>query len=185
MSTIEEEKPMWKTVKSELQKIKIADLGYDHPLCSGILNDSSVPFTKIQKNFAKFLVRQCKIQVNTFLDNPEKLKKITNKMLLVLRRVWESPKWKAYIETEAVVNERSYVCEVISPLNIIVSDLPNNTDIWGVWAEQASSASTQWKGSYKSARRPNFMVIAQVNNKEIEVGYLETGRPNSSSDKQL
>ncbi|RIB11351.1 hypothetical protein C2G38_2042761 [Gigaspora rosea] len=41
-------------------------------------------------------------------------------------------------------------------------------------AEQASSASTQRKGSYKSARRPNFMVIAQVNNKEIEVGYLET-----------
>ncbi|RIB04791.1 hypothetical protein C2G38_2221399 [Gigaspora rosea] len=151
MSAIEEEKPMWETVESELQKIKIADLGYDHPLY-----------------------------------DPEKLKKITNEMLLVLRRVWESPKWKAYIETEAVINEGSYICEVISPLlNIIVSDLSVDTDIWGVWAEQASSASAQRKGSYKSARQPNFMVIAQINNKEIEVGYLETGRPNSSSDKQL
>ncbi|RIB11352.1 hypothetical protein C2G38_2042762 [Gigaspora rosea] len=60
MSAIEEKKPMWETVESELQKIKIADLGYDHPLCSGILDDSSVPFTKIQKNCAKFLVRQVK-----------------------------------------------------------------------------------------------------------------------------
>ncbi|CAG8726024.1 16455_t:CDS:2, partial [Gigaspora rosea] len=177
MSAIEEEKPMWETVESELQKIKIADLGYDHPLYF-VRQEKNKRTEKLPKSFGS-------AKYSTFLDDPEKLKKITNEMLLVLRRVWESPKWKAYIETEAVVNERSYVCEVISPLNIIVSDLPDNTDIWGIWAEQASSASAQRKGSYKSARQPNFMVIAQINNKEIEVGYLETGRPNSSSDKQL
>ncbi|CAG8801228.1 23167_t:CDS:10, partial [Gigaspora margarita] len=201
MSAIEEEKTMWEAVESELQEIKIEDLGYDHLLCSEILDDSSVPFTKmpedlrqifnasskkflipnnsILKKFCEDFVRKEKnkcteklpksfgsTKYRTFLDNPEKLKEITNEMLLVLRRVWESPKWKAYIETEAVVNEGSYVCEVISSLlNITVSDLPVDTDIWGVWAEQASSASAQRKGSYKSARRPDFMVIAQDHKK--------------------
>lgn len=122
-----------------------------------------------------------------FLDNPEKLKGLTNQLLEVLGRVWRSLKWKAYASaTGTDINEGSYVCEVLSPLiNIIMSDLPVDIDIWGVWDDQASSASAERKGSRKRARRPNYMVIAQINNKKVEFSYLKTGRPNSSYDKQL
>ncbi|CAG8587433.1 13143_t:CDS:2 [Gigaspora margarita] len=143
--------------KSELQKIKIADLGYDHPLCSGILDDSSVPFTKMPEKLCKIF-------------NASKKNKRTERIPKSFGSAKYISKVEAYIETEAVVNEGSYICEVISPLlNITMNDLPVDTDIWGV-----CSASAQRKGTYKSARRPDFMVIAQVNNKEIEVGYLET-----------
>jgi len=38
---------MWRAVEDELKSIKVENLGYDHPLCSGILDDCSTPFTEI------------------------------------------------------------------------------------------------------------------------------------------
>src|SRR2546429_3485308 len=51
--------------------------------------------------------------------------------------------------------------------------------------EEGSSASTIRKGSCKFARKPDYMTIAQLGkDAELEIVYLETGRPNSSQDKR-
>ena len=39
-----DEKTMWMTVEKRLRKVNVKNLGYAHPLCSGILDDSSEPF---------------------------------------------------------------------------------------------------------------------------------------------
>ena len=52
--------------------------------------------------------------------------------------------------------------------------------------EEGSSASAIRKGSRKIARRADYMMVAQFRkNAELEIVYLETGRPNSSQDKQV
>ena len=46
-------------------------------------------------------------------------------------------------------------------------------------------ASTVQKGSRKFARKPDYMTIVQLEKgAELEVVYLETGRPDSSQDKR-
>src|SRR6266542_3499913 len=50
--------------------------------------------------------------------------------------------------------------------------------------EEGSSASAIRKGSHKIARRADYMMVVQLGkNAELEIVYLETGRPNSSQDK--
>ncbi len=50
--------------------------------------------------------------------------------------------------------------------------------------EKGNSASTIQKGSCKIVRRANYMMVTQFRkNAELEIIYLETGRPNSSQDK--
>ena len=50
--------------------------------------------------------------------------------------------------------------------------------------EEGSSASAIRKGSRKIARRADYMMVVQLGkNAELEIVYLETGRPNSSQDK--
>ena len=52
--------------------------------------------------------------------------------------------------------------------------------------EEGSSASATRKGSRKIARRADYMMVAQLGKKaELEIVYLETGRPNSSQDKRV
>lgn len=61
---------MWKSIEKELGKANVEDLGYDHPLCSGILDDSSFPFTKISKDSCEVFREQIKIYIipsNEFL----------------------------------------------------------------------------------------------------------------------
>ena len=49
--------------------------------------------------------------------------------------------------------------------------------------EEGSSASAIRKGSRKIARRADYMMVAQFRkNAELEIVFLETGRPNSSQD---
>jgi len=51
--------------------------------------------------------------------------------------------------------------------------------------EEGSSASTIRKGSRKYARKPDYMTIVQLEKGvELEIVYLETGRPDSSEDKR-
>ena len=51
--------------------------------------------------------------------------------------------------------------------------------------EEGSSASTIRKGSRKFARKPDCMTIVQLGKSvELEIVYLETGRPNSTQDKR-
>ncbi|RGB26630.1 hypothetical protein C1646_720589 [Rhizophagus diaphanus] len=52
--------------------------------------------------------------------------------------------------------------------------------------EEGSSASAIRKGSRKIARRADYMMVVQLGkNAELEIIYLETGRPNSSQDKWI
>ncbi|CAJ0755405.1 10809_t:CDS:2 [Entrophospora sp. SA101] len=44
-----DEEIMCKTVEGELQKINLENLGYAHPLSSGIMDDSSEPITEMPK----------------------------------------------------------------------------------------------------------------------------------------
>ncbi|CAG8740217.1 5728_t:CDS:2, partial [Dentiscutata erythropus] len=48
-------KAMWEKIDLELQHANVEKLGFDHPLCSGILNITLEPFTKILKSFHKSL----------------------------------------------------------------------------------------------------------------------------------
>ncbi|CAG8504131.1 5885_t:CDS:2, partial [Racocetra fulgida] len=152
-------------IEKKLGDINVAGLEYDHPLCSGILDNSlkllkkmseksrqtfKIPSEKFKlpENFVKNKKCLKSPQVykdasfDEFLDEPEKLHELTNQMLKVLSQVWSSPKWKVCI------------------------------------------ASAERKESGKQAKRPDYMVIAQVSAKEVEIRYLEMGRPKSSSKKQ-
>src|SRR3954454_18861819 len=52
--------------------------------------------------------------------------------------------------------------------------------------EEGSSASAIRKGSRKIARRADYMMVVKLGKKaELEIVYLETGRPNSSQDKRI
>ncbi len=52
--------------------------------------------------------------------------------------------------------------------------------------EEGSSASAIRKGSRKIARRADYMMVAQFGkNAELEIVFLETGRPNSSQEKRV
>ncbi|UZN99877.1 uncharacterized protein OCT59_001142 [Rhizophagus irregularis] len=108
-------------------------------------------------------------------------------MLESMLKIWKSPKYDAYIKKGKSINEGSYVCEVLAPLlNIVMSDLPGNPIAWDIWGEEGSSASAIRKGSRKIAQRANYMMVAQLGKKaELEIVYLETGRPNSSQDKRV
>lgn len=47
LSTLGNEKDMWEDIKEGLNTIEVKDLGYDHLLCFGILDDSSEPFNAV------------------------------------------------------------------------------------------------------------------------------------------
>ena len=50
-TTFENEKNMWKSVESKLQEIKVENLEKNHPLLSGILDDSLPPFTDMTEEY--------------------------------------------------------------------------------------------------------------------------------------
>ena len=51
--------------------------------------------------------------------------------------------------------------------------------------EEGSSASTIRKGSRKFAQKPDYMTVVQLEKgTELEIVYLETGRPDSSQIKR-
>jgi len=42
-----EETTLWKEIESELEELDVESLGFDHPICSGVLDIRSEPFTKM------------------------------------------------------------------------------------------------------------------------------------------
>src|SRR6266511_2583911 len=80
---------MWKNIEEQLNEIKVEDLGYDHLLCSGILDISSTPFTKMAKDICnhfnvlsdKFSIPFNKAIMNTcenFVHKEKEKKKISD-----------------------------------------------------------------------------------------------------------
>ncbi|CAI2196270.1 17656_t:CDS:1, partial [Funneliformis geosporum] len=41
------EKIMWERIGTELEKVNVESLGFDHPICSGVLDIKSEPFTEM------------------------------------------------------------------------------------------------------------------------------------------
>ncbi|PKY33355.1 hypothetical protein RhiirB3_420502, partial [Rhizophagus irregularis] len=196
------EKTMWERIETELEEINVENLGFDHPICSGVLDIKSEPFSNMpgsvsdifKEPFRKYKLEQnhdimeaCKEFIQNEeskinMDEPEELQDLTKRMLESMLKVWKSPKYEAYIKKGKSINEGSYVCEVLAPLlNIVINDLPENPIAWDI-----CSASAIRKGSRKIARRADYMMVVQLGkNAELEIVYLKTGRPNSSQDKRV
>ncbi|PKY34846.1 hypothetical protein RhiirB3_420947, partial [Rhizophagus irregularis] len=193
---------MWERIETELEEINVENLGFDHPICSGVLDIKSEPFSNMpgsvsdifKEPFRKYKLEQnhdimeaCKEFIQNEeskinMDEPEELQDLTKRMLESMLKVWKSPKYEAYIKKGKSINEGSYVCEVLAPLlNIVINDLPENPIAWDI-----CSASAIRKGSRKIARRADYMMVVQLGkNAELEIVYLKTGRPNSSQDKRV
>ncbi|RIB07542.1 hypothetical protein C2G38_2045919 [Gigaspora rosea] len=82
-----------------------------------------------------------------FLDRPERLQDMTNKILDVL-----------------VITKMEILCEHKNP---VINE--------GTYGDKASSASAERKDSYKSARKSDFSVKAKIKDNTNEIGYFETG----------
>ncbi|CAI2199770.1 16633_t:CDS:1, partial [Funneliformis geosporum] len=41
---------MWKIIEIELEEINVEHLEFDHPICSGVLDIKSEPFTNISRS---------------------------------------------------------------------------------------------------------------------------------------
>src|SRR5277367_781657 len=41
------EKTMWERIMTELEEVNVESLGFDHPICSGVLDIKSEPFTNM------------------------------------------------------------------------------------------------------------------------------------------
>ena len=48
------EKTMWERIRMELEKVDVESLGFDHPICSGVLDIKSEPFTKMPESFLRY-----------------------------------------------------------------------------------------------------------------------------------
>ena len=42
---------MWERIEMELEQVNVESLGFDHPICSGVLDIKSEPFTKMLGSF--------------------------------------------------------------------------------------------------------------------------------------
>ena len=49
--SIDYEKTMWERIEMELEQVDVESLGFDHPICSGVLDIRSEPFTKMPESF--------------------------------------------------------------------------------------------------------------------------------------
>ncbi|GBB88671.1 hypothetical protein RclHR1_15220012 [Rhizophagus clarus] len=183
------EKTMWEKIETELEEINVENLGFNHPICSE-QNHDIIEACKvfIQNEESKINIDEVlgnSINYGEWLDKPKELQDLTKRILESMLKVWKLPKYEAYIKKRKSINKGSYICEVLAPLlNIVMSDLPDLI-AWDIWGKEGSSANAIRKGSCKIARRADYMMVAQFRkNAELEIVYLETGRPNSSQDKQ-
>ncbi|GES86480.1 hypothetical protein GLOIN_2v1762192 [Rhizophagus clarus] len=190
------EKTMWERIEMELNNINVENLGFDHPICSGVLDAKSEPFINIPGSFCDIFkepFQKYKLEQNhDILDTCEEF--IQNEESKInededLRDV-EFGKWLD--SSERLQEKTRRIIESFLPLlmnnmngwDLLMSDLPGNPAVWDIWGEEGSSASTIRKGSRKFARKPDYMTIVQLGKDvELEIAYLETGRPNSSQDK--
>ncbi|KAF0419887.1 hypothetical protein F8M41_007119 [Gigaspora margarita] len=58
---------LWTEIEKELDNINVKELGFDHPICSGILDVSSEPFSKISRTIFKAPSRRYLIPPNQML----------------------------------------------------------------------------------------------------------------------
>ncbi|PKK59364.1 hypothetical protein RhiirC2_871284 [Rhizophagus irregularis] len=114
-------------------------------------------------------------QFGEWIERPEEIEMLTKRFLKAL----------SYVLNRTIINEGSYVCEVLAPLfNIAFRDLPVNNETWTIWGDMASWPDAVQKGDSRSACRLDFMLVAYVNNERVDVLNMEIGHPNSHKRKQ-
>ncbi|RGB29662.1 hypothetical protein C1646_766312 [Rhizophagus diaphanus] len=65
-------------------------------------------------------------------------------------KVWKSPKYEAYTKKGKLVNEGSYICEILALLiNIVISNLPGNPVVWDIWQYYRTLCYAERIGIYK------------------------------------
>ncbi|RGB23286.1 hypothetical protein C1646_774734 [Rhizophagus diaphanus] len=101
------EKTMWERIETKLEEVDVESLGFDHPICSGVLDIRSEPFTEMPSkiNLDEDLHD---VEFGKWLDSSKKLQEVTRRILESLYKVWKSPKYEAYIKKRKSINEGSY-----------------------------------------------------------------------------
>ncbi|POG64358.1 hypothetical protein GLOIN_2v1676687 [Rhizophagus irregularis DAOM 181602=DAOM 197198] len=174
------EKTMWERIETELEEINVKNLGFDHPICSGVLDIKSEPFTNMpgsvsdifKEPFQKYKLEQnhdIMEAYKEFIQNEELKINIDELLGNINYGEWLDKPEELQDLTKRILES---MLKVLAPLlNIMMSDLPGNPIAWDIWSEEGSSASAIRKGSLQK-------------NAELEIVYLEIGRPNSSQDKR-
>ncbi|PKK68365.1 hypothetical protein RhiirC2_713430 [Rhizophagus irregularis] len=160
---------MWERIEMELNNVNVENLGFDHLICSGVLNIKSESFTNISGSFC-----------NIFKEPFQKYKLDQNHVILDTCKDFIQKKESKINEDEDLgnIDYRKWI-DHLKKLKKITKQMLE-------LLEEGSSASAIQKDSHKIARRADYMVVVQLGkNAELEVVYLETGRPNSTQDKQL
>jgi len=64
------EKTMWERIETELEEVDVERLGFDHPICSGVLDIRSEPFSEIPVSFCDIFkepFQEYKLNRNDFI----------------------------------------------------------------------------------------------------------------------
>ncbi|CAG8496389.1 8899_t:CDS:2 [Racocetra fulgida] len=152
LSTSGDEKDIWEEIENKLDGITVAGLGYDHSLCSGILDDS----LKLLKNISD-KSRQ------TFKIPNKKFKLPTN---IALRNICENfirKEQEKRLKSPQVYKDVSFSKFLDKPEKL--HELTNQ--ILKVLTSAERKESGKW------AKHSDYMVIAQIGAKEVEIEYLE------------
>jgi len=67
------EKTMWERIETELEEINVENLGFDHPICSGVLDIMSEPFTNMPGSVSDIFkepFRKYKLEQNHDMGTP-------------------------------------------------------------------------------------------------------------------
>ncbi|KAF0552624.1 hypothetical protein F8M41_021481 [Gigaspora margarita] len=188
-------KTMWTKLSENLKRLDIKQLDYDNPIRSGILDSESEPVNGLTeslheefngKGVKHFLIdedQELKLLCEEFIRE-ESIRMNTDEAIPPPRevspgdhRIWSSHKFILF-------KKLSYMCEVLTPLfTIAMSGLPLNCVTWGEW-DKRSLISGLLKGDMRSAERHDYTFVVQIGNTRVEMICSETGRPNSSNQKQ-
>jgi hypothetical protein len=71
-STSGYKKTLWKRIETELEEVDVESLGFDHPICSGVLDVGSEPFTEMPVSFCDMFkepFQEYKLDRNDFIMN--------------------------------------------------------------------------------------------------------------------
>ncbi|CAG8529617.1 8845_t:CDS:2 [Paraglomus brasilianum] len=176
---------MWEKVKNELGKLDLSKLGYDYPVCSGILDCESEPIstllpelrTVLQKGADDFLIEKNK-KISDLCEKftLEEEKRILAEETALPPRIVSSGKWLD-------------PSEKLEAITIQIFEVFHEWDTYkmrslGAW-DKRSLVSASRAGDWRSAKKSDYMFTVEISDVEVELLYCETGRPKSSHVKQL
>ncbi|CAG8803196.1 44291_t:CDS:10, partial [Gigaspora margarita] len=169
---------MWEKVKNELGKLDVNKLGYDHSVCSGILDYESKPISMLlpeHRDMFQVALTPRIVASGEWIDSSEKLEAITVQIF----------EYRAFVHNTMSINETSYMCEVLIQLfDITMSGIPIKCEAWGAW-DKWSLVSASRAGDLRRAKRPDYKFTVEISDMGVELIYGETGCPKASQDKQL